>query len=95
MAANSASAICPHAMTEAGADETLMTLNGAYRPRLAGLRARLDRIGLRQVATTIRSLLGRVAEALADPAPATEPAPWSSLTDRRRKTARLDGDDCS
>ena len=40
-------------------------------------------------------LAGRIAEALASPAPATEPAPWSSLTDRRRKTARLDGDDCS
>ena len=66
-------------------------------PAAAGWpRRRLDRIGLHQVATTtIRSLLGRIAEALASPAPATEPAPWSSLTDRRRKTARLDGDDCS
>ncbi|HJZ29356.1 MAG TPA: ATP-binding protein [Streptosporangiaceae bacterium] len=34
-------------------------------------------------------------EPLASPAPATEPAPWSSLTDRRRKTARLDGGDYS
>jgi hypothetical protein len=36
-----------------------MTLNGAYRPPLAGLGAGLDRIGLHQVATTtICSLLG-------------------------------------
>jgi hypothetical protein len=59
LAASSASAICPQTMTEAGADDTLMTLNGAYRPPLAGLGAGLDRIGLHQVATTIRSLLGR------------------------------------
>jgi hypothetical protein len=64
-------------MTAAGVGQTLMTLNGAYRPPLAGVGAGLDRIVLHQVATTtIRSLLARIAEALASPAPATEPAPW-------------------
>ena len=61
-------------MTAASAGQTLMTLNGAYRPPLAGVGAGLDRIVLHQVATTtIRSLLTRIAEALASPAPATGP----------------------
>lgn len=63
-------------MTAAGSGQTLMTLNGAYRPPLAGVGAGLDRIVLHRVATTtIRSLLARIAEALASPAPATESAP--------------------
>jgi hypothetical protein len=45
LAANSASAICPQTMTEAGAAEMLMTLNGAYRPPLAGLGAGLTGLG--------------------------------------------------
>src|SRR5580704_7826989 len=45
LAANSASAICQQTMTEAGADETLMTLNGVYRPPLAGLGAGLTGLG--------------------------------------------------
>jgi hypothetical protein len=63
-------------MTPAGAGQTLMTLNGAYRPPLADIGAGLDRVVLHRVATTtIRSLLTRVAEALASPGPATGPAP--------------------
>jgi hypothetical protein len=84
-------------MTAAGAGETLMTLNGAYRPPLAGVGAGLDRIVLHQVATkTIRSLLARIAEAIASPAPATGPAPWARLraavAARQRPGDHLSGD---
>jgi hypothetical protein len=34
-------------MTPAGAGQTLMTLNGAYRPPLGGIGAELDRVVLR------------------------------------------------
>jgi hypothetical protein len=53
-------------LTPAGEQATRLTLAGAYRP-LAGLGAALDRAVLHRVATaTIRSLLRRVAAALAD-----------------------------
>ena len=62
-------------MTPAGAGQTLMTLNGAYRPPLGGIGAELDRVVLRRAAAaTIGSLLTRIADALASPAPAPGPA---------------------
>jgi hypothetical protein len=62
-------------LAAASAARTLMTLNGAYRPPLAGIGAGLDRVVLHRVATaTIRSLLSRIADALAIPAPAAGPA---------------------
>jgi hypothetical protein len=55
-------------LTSAGEQAARLTLAGAYRPPLAGLGGRLDRAILHRVAmATIRSLLGRVAAALADP----------------------------
>lgn len=63
------------AMTPAGAGQTLITLNGAYRPPLGGIGAGLDRAVLRRVAAaTIRALLTRIADALTSPAPAAGPA---------------------
>ncbi len=61
-------------ITPAGAGQTLITLNGAYRPPLGGIGAGLDRAMLRRVAAaTIRALLTRIADALASPAPAAGP----------------------
>jgi hypothetical protein len=61
-------------ITPAGAGQTLITLNGAYRPPLAWIGAGLDRAVLRRVAAaTIRALLTRIADALASPAPAAGP----------------------
>ena len=58
-------------MTPAGAGQTLMTLNGAYRPPLGGIGAELDRVVFRRAAAaTIGSLLTRIADVLASPAPA-------------------------
>lgn len=58
-------------MPPAGAGQTLMTLNGAYRPPLGGIGAELDRVVLRRgAAATIGSLLTRIADALVSPAPA-------------------------
>jgi hypothetical protein len=52
-------------LTSAGADETRLTLTGAYRPPLAGLGAGLDRAILSRVASaTMRSLLSRLAIAI-------------------------------
>jgi hypothetical protein len=62
-------------VTPAGAGQTLMRLDGAYRPPLGAVGAGLDRVVLRRAATaTIRSLLTRVADALTSPAPAAETA---------------------
>jgi len=59
------------AITPAGAGQTLITLNGAYRPPFGDIGAGLDRVVLRRVAAaTIGSLLTRIADALASPAPA-------------------------
>ena len=67
-------------MTPAAAGQTLMTLHGAYRPPLGGIGAGLDRVVLRgAAAATIGSLLTRIADALASPAPAPGP-----LTDADR-----------
>ena len=63
-------------LAPAGEQATRLTLAGAYRPPLAGLGAGLDRAILHRVATaTIRSLLSRVAEALAEPEGAADSAP--------------------
>jgi hypothetical protein len=62
-------------VTPAGAGQTVMRLDGVYRPPLGGVGAGLDRVVLGRVATaTIRSLLTRVADALTSPAPAAETA---------------------
>jgi hypothetical protein len=75
-------------MTPAGPRQTLMRLDGAYRPPLGAVGAGLDRVVLRRAATaTIRSLLTRVADALTSPAPAAENAtrpaagqqPWLAI----------------
>jgi hypothetical protein len=66
-------------VTPAGAG-TLMRLDGAYRPPLADLGAGLDRVVLHRAATaTIRSLLTRIADALAIPAPAAQPGAGQQL----------------
>src|SRR5450755_2068839 len=58
-------------ITPAGAGRTLLTMNGAYRPPLGAIGAELDRVVLRRAAAaTIGSLLTRIADALASPAPA-------------------------
>jgi hypothetical protein len=55
-------------LTPAGDQATRLTLAGAYRPPLAGLGSGIDRAILHRVATaTVRSLVGRVAAALANP----------------------------
>ena len=62
-------------LRSAGAQATVLALGGAYRPPLAGLGAGLDRVILHRVATaTIRTFLGRVADAIARPAQAVAPA---------------------
>ena len=59
----------------AGEQATVLTLVGAYRPPLGGLGAGLDRAILHRVATaTIRTFLGRVADAIVRPAGAVAPA---------------------
>jgi hypothetical protein len=56
-------------LTPAGAQATLLTLAGAYRPPLGALGTGFDRAILRRVATaTIRALIDRVADAIAHPA---------------------------
>ncbi len=72
-------------LTAAGEQATRLTLAGAYRPPLAALGAGLDRAILHRVATaTIRSLLGRVADALVHPESA---AHRSETTDQSRGSA--------
>ena len=67
-------------LTPAGEQATRLTLAGAYRPPLAGLGAGLDRAALHRVATaTARSLLRRVAAALADPGGAAGGAPTAKM----------------
>ena len=54
-------------LTPAGPDQSLLTLDGAYRPPLAALGASLDRLVLHRVATpTVRSLLDRIAAAITE-----------------------------
>lgn len=58
-------------LTAAGEDATVLRLDGAYRPPLGALGARLDRAILHWVAiVTLRSFVHRVADAITDPAPA-------------------------
>ena len=59
----------------AGEQATVLALVGAYRPPLGGLGSGLDRAILHRVATaTIRTFLGRVADAIARPSAAVAPA---------------------
>lgn len=52
-------------LTPDGDTSSRMTLDGAYRPPLAALGAGLDRLVLHRVATsTVRTLLGRLADAI-------------------------------
>jgi hypothetical protein len=58
-------------LTAAGDEGTLISLVGAYRPPLGSLGAGLDRALLHHVAgLTIRSFVGRVSAAIADPSAA-------------------------
>jgi hypothetical protein len=53
-----------------GENATLLGLDGVYRPPAGALGAALDRALLHRIATaTARSLLSRIAEAIADPVP--------------------------
>lgn len=62
-----------------GADQSLLTLTGSYRPPFGRAGAALDRTLMRRVATaTIRSLLKGVSSALADPASQHQPAPGAA-----------------
>jgi hypothetical protein len=55
-------------LTATDAGKTLVALMGVYRAPLAGVGSGLDRLVLHRVATaTVRSLLQRVAEKLAEP----------------------------
>jgi carbon monoxide dehydrogenase subunit G len=75
-------------LTPGGAEETRLTLAGAYRPPLASLGAGLDRRILHRVATaTVRSLVSHVTEAIVHPAVVPEPRPklmpgWSAEAER-------------
>ncbi len=54
-------------LTPAGDGASLLTLDGAYRPPLAGIGTALDKVILHRVATsTVRSLLSQLAESIAD-----------------------------
>lgn len=56
-------------VTPAAPGQTLMKLDGAYRPPLGATGATLDRVILGRAANaTIRSLLTRIADAVANPA---------------------------
>ncbi len=53
-------------LTPAGDGASLLTLDGAYRPPLAGIGTALDKVILHRVATsTVRSLLSQLAESIA------------------------------
>ena len=70
-------------VTPADAGQTLMRLDGAYRPPLGAAGAGLDRVILGRAAdATIRSLLTRIADALASPAPQAETAAWPAARTR-------------
>jgi hypothetical protein len=74
------------ALTPAGGHSTRLSLAGSYRPPLGAVGAALDRAILHKVAdATIRSLLTRVADALAGPPDPPDRRPkvaqrWHSLT---------------
>jgi hypothetical protein len=55
-------------LSEAGDGRAVLRFAGAYRPPLAGVGEELDQMVLHRVAdATVRSLLTRIAELLADP----------------------------
>jgi len=58
-------------LTTAGAERTLLKLDGAYRPPLGNLGASLDKAVLHHVAAvTVRAFVSRIAAVMADPAAA-------------------------
>lgn len=58
-------------LAPAGDRAVMLRLDGAYRPPLSIAGAELDRAVLRRVAAaTVQHFLSRIAEAIADPAPA-------------------------
>jgi hypothetical protein len=64
-----------------GSDQVLLRLTGTYRPPFGRAGAALDRAIMHRIATaTIQSLLGSVADAIADPEAQQEPqgrsTPW-------------------
>jgi carbon monoxide dehydrogenase subunit G len=66
-------------LTPAGEETTRLTLAGAYRPPLAALGSGLDRAILGRVASaTIRSLLSRLALAIANP---NTSVAWTAVSD--------------
>jgi len=66
------------ALTPAGAHSTRLSLAGSYRPPFGAVGAALDRAILHKVAdATIRSLLTRVADALAGPQDPADGGPES------------------
>jgi hypothetical protein len=68
-------------LVPAGASQTLIRLDGAYRPPLGAVGATLDRMVLHRAATaTIRSLLSRIAAALARASAACHRAGDARLT---------------
>jgi hypothetical protein len=62
-------------LTADGDQATLLRMDGAYRPPLGAVGALLDQAILHRVAAaTIRSFVGRVADAIVNPAPGMQPA---------------------
>ena len=62
-------------LTADGPDATVLRIEGAYRPPLGALGARLDQMVLHRVATaTIRGFVNRVADAVLNPVPETPEA---------------------
>ncbi len=61
-------------LARAGEEQVLLGLTGSYRPPPGPAGAALDRALLRRIATaSARSLLGHLAEAIADPQPELQP----------------------
>lgn len=64
-----------------GQDKTLVALSGCYRPPLGWMGAHLDRAVLHRAATaTIHALLCSIADAIASPASARQPAERASFS---------------
>ena len=87
-------------LTPAGVGGTRLVMMGSYRPPLASVGSGLDRLVLHRAATlTIKSLVRRIAESLAEPAAAADGAERAvpgrnghpiPITDAELKTPRPD-----
>lgn len=63
-------------LTPVSEDACLLRLDGAYRPPFGGIGAGLDRALLHRVAmATIADFIGRIADAIVQPAASAAPAP--------------------